>query len=275
MRAQDFEQALFDAKLSNPKLRFLQKSLGDRLDSLDWFLRKKALWSEPQNCAQLADTLRGGTLVYVAIESALDPVKTLCRSLFGELKSQISINAYFSAGAEASAFDAHFDPQDTFILQLEGEKEWRLWERERVANPISGYPDWQSLPQPALPADETILMTPGDLLYVPRGVWHWPRSLGDAPSLHLTVTVVMARPVDVLVWLTEEMSNDPRYRATLPLAVYQDGGAETAQSIDAALAFIREKAAAPDAAANVTVTMLRDAIRTVANDKSGKSGRGP
>ncbi len=267
MRVQDFERALFEAKLGSPNLRFLQKSIGGRSESLDHFLRKKAAWAQPQTCEQLASELRRGTLVYVAIENAVESVKSLGRSIFSDLKSQITTNAYFSAGAEASAFDAHFDPQDTFILQLEGEKEWRLWERERVPNPISGHPDWKTLAPPALPADETILMTPGDLLYVPRGMWHWPRSLGDAPSLHLTVTVVMARPMDVLIWLTEEMSNDPRFRASLPFAAQQNGGDVAGQAIRAALEHIAQKVASPDASALATATMLRDAMRTVAQGK--------
>jgi bifunctional lysine-specific demethylase and histidyl-hydroxylase MINA len=257
----DFVRALFDAKLSSPNLRYLQKSIGNREESLDYFLRKKAAWTEPQQMDQLASELNKGTIVYVAIESAVASVAAFCRSLLPDFKSPISINAYFSAGLDASAFDAHFDPQDTFILQLEGEKEWRLWERERVPNPISGYPDAKSIPQPALPADETILVTPGDLLYVPRGTWHWPRSLDDKPSLHLTLTIVMPRPVDILLWLTQEMSKEPDFRAALPFSKHQQGAADIRQALDQAMAYISSKLASPQAAAMATAHMLGAAMR--------------
>jgi hypothetical protein len=266
MRAQDFERALHETKLSSPGLRFLNKAIGNRTESLDWFLRKKAAWTEPRTLSQLAIDLNKGTLVHVAIENAALSVRSFCQALFNDFRCPLSVNAYFSAGLDASAFDAHFDPQDTFILQLEGEKEWRLWERERATNPISGYPDPKAVPQPDLPADETILMTPGDLLYVPRGMWHWPRSLSDAPSLHLTLTVVMPRPVDVVQWLIEELSNDPAMRAALPMSPHQHGGSGPKPAITAALTAIAQKAASPFAANMAVAYMLRDATRTVMRD---------
>lgn len=266
MRCQDFERVLFDAKLSNPSLRFLHKATGSRTDSLDLFLRKKAAWTQPRTINQLASELHKGTLVYVAIENAVASVRTFCQSLFNDFRCPLSVNAYFSAGPDASAFDAHFDPQDTFILQLEGQKEWRLWEQGRVLNPISGYPDTKSITPPALPADETILMTPGDLLYVPRGLWHWPRSLDDSPSLHLTLTVVMPKPVDVVQWLVKELSNDPAFRAALPMSPHQHGETGPKDAIDAALTTIAQKVTSPLAANMAVAYMLRDAKRTVTRD---------
>ena len=266
MRLEDFERAIFDARLSSPNLRFLDKSIGGRAESLDHFLRKKVAWTEPRSADQLARELRKGTLVYVAIESAVPSVRAWCKSLFSDLRCQLSVNAYFSAGRDASAFDAHFDPQDTFILQLEGEKEWRLWERDRVLNPISGYPDQKTVAVPALPADETVLMTPGDLLYVPRGMWHWPRSLSDAPSLHLTLTVVMPRPVDVMTWLIAELSSEPEFRAALPLSPHQQGGSGLKAPINAVLTHISNKVTSPVASTMAMAYMLRDATRTVMRD---------
>lgn len=266
MCSKDFEHALFDAKLSSPSLRYLHKPTGNRAESLDLFLRKKAGWTEPLSISQLAREFHRGTLVYVGIENAVPSVKSFCQSLFNDFRCPLSVNAYFSAGLDASAFDAHFDPQDTFILQLEGEKEWRLWERGRVPNAISGYPEWTSVPPPELPADETVLLTPGDVLYVPRGLWHWPRSLGDAPSLHLTLTVVMPRPVDVMLWLTDALSNEPEFRAALPMSPHQRDGAGPKTAIDAVLASIAQKVASPGAANMAMAHMLREAMQTVMRD---------
>lgn len=263
MTADDFQAVVFDAKLGSPNLRYLQKSIGGRADSLDYFLRKKASWTEPLSLAHLARELHCGTLVYVAIESAVASVASSCRRLFTDLKCPVSFNAYFSAGRDASAFDAHFDPQDVFILQLEGEKEWRLWENGRVANPISGHPNPKSQPQPSLPADETMLMTPGDLLYVPRGTWHWPRSLDDNPSLHLTATMVMPRPVDIIQWLTHELSQEPGFRAALPMSPYQAKAADIGAMIGAAITFAGQQIDRPDARALAAAHMLRAAVQTM------------
>lgn len=261
MHQRDFVAALYEAKLSSPNLRFLQKSIGNREESLDYFLRKKAAWSEPQTMDQLARAFCMGTIVYVAIERSVPSVAAFGRSLLPDFKCQTSTNAYFSAGRDASAFDAHFDPQDTFILQIEGEKEWRLWESERVANPISGHPDPGIIPQPVVPADETIVMTPGDVLYVPRGTWHWPRSTDSKPSLHLTVTIVMPRPLDIINWLAEEISKDPIFRAALPFSKYQNGASEISAALNDVMDHIRGMLASPNATAMATAYMLREAMQ--------------
>ncbi|MFZ1741665.1 MAG: cupin domain-containing protein [Pontixanthobacter sp.] len=272
MNHSDFVSALFNAKLGSPNLRYLQKSLGDRQESLDFFLRKKANWTEPQSLGQLAEQLPGGTLVFVAIENAVPSAKSYCRSLFADLKCQMSINAYFSAGRDASAFDAHFDSQDVFILQLEGEKEWRLWERERVPNAISGFPDAKSIPQPQLPADESVILTAGDLLYVPRGMWHWPRSLDNHPSLHLTLTLVMPKPIDVIHWLTELMSEEEDFRSALPFSQHQDGAAVIGESLERVMAFLSQKLAAPEAKTMATAYMMRESARSVMQKTSSAVG---
>jgi ribosomal protein L16 Arg81 hydroxylase len=271
VNAHDYGRAMFDAKLGDRNFRFLNKAIGDREESLDFFLRRKAAWSQPPTMDDLAQELHKGTLVYVGIDQLIPSAKAFCRGLLTDLKCQMCINAYFSAGPDASAFDAHFDPQDVFILQLEGEKEWRLWERQRIDNPISGYPPFQSTPQPQLPADETILMTPGDLLYLPRGTWHWPRSLDDRPSLHLTLTLVAPRPMDVIHWLVELMSNEPDLRAALPVSKYQNGGQQMSEQLDYAMTFLSDKLALPEAKSMATAYMLQQAIKSVMPRTSAKS----
>lgn len=270
VRGDDFAHAIFAAKLGDHHIRFLNKAIGGREDSLDYFLRKKAAWTGPQSLSQLAQELHKGTLVYVGIEDAVPSAKNFCRSLLPDLKCQMCINAYFSAGQDASAFDAHFDPQDVFILQLEGEKEWQLWERERVCNPISGYPVNKSVPQPSLPADQSIVMTPGDLLYVPRGMWHWPRSLGDTPSLHLTLTLVAPKPMDVIQWLTQMLSNEPDLRSALPVTKHQDNAQHMTQSLDQAINFLFEKLTSPQAKTMAVAYMMQQVIKSVMPGSSAK-----
>lgn len=271
MTDHDFVNALFDAKLGNPSLRYLRKTLGDRQESLDHFLRKKAGWTSSPSLAELAADLRGGTTIYVGIEAAVPSVKSFCRALFSDFQCQMSVNAYFSAGRDASAFDAHFDPQDVFVLQLDGEKEWRLWERERVPNPISGFPDHTTVPSPELPADHTVLMEAGDLLYLPRGTWHWPRSLDDKPSLHLTLTVVMPKPVDIMQWLIHLMTEEDEFRAALPFSRHQKRPADLAESLDKAIAFLSQKLASPDAKSMAAAYMLRNAAKTVVSEASQRT----
>lgn len=258
-----FCDALFDAKLGNRRLKYIQKSIGNRDESQDFFLRQKAQWQDRKSQNELATLLHSGTLVFDSIQNAVPSAKTWCRELYAEFCCQITINAYFSAGRDASAFDAHFDPQDVFILQLEGEKEWQLWERDRVVNPMPGHPESKAMTAPGLPADQTILLTPGDLLYVPRGTWHWPRSLDDNPSLHLTLTLVMPKPADIVGWLSQILGAEPDARSSLPFSRYQEEEPIDNMSLDRAIALLTEKLSSPDAKRLATAYMAFHNMQSV------------
>jgi len=219
----DFCDAIFAAYLGDRRLNYMQKSLGGKQQSQDFFLRQKAQWQAAPKLAQLAEQFRTGTLVFELIQNRIATTKSWCRRLYPDLNCQISTNAYFSAGRDASAFDVHFDEQDVFILQLEGEKEWRLWDRARVVNPIAGFQADDEQEPPDLPADAVVRMTEGDVLYVPRGTWHWPRSLDNQPSLHLTLTLIMPKASDILYWLKQRLCEDDDIRAALPFSPHQPG----------------------------------------------------
>lgn len=92
----------------------------------------------------------------------------------------------------------HFDQNLNFVLQLHGTKAWSLAPNTHVAHPMTRHtigqqvdPELQSysrLPMPdELPADRTeIILTPGSLLFVPRGMWHATHATTDALSLNFT-----------------------------------------------------------------------------------------
>ena len=92
----------------------------------------------------------------------------------------------------------HFDQNVNFVLQVHGTKTWRLAPNTNVARPMTrhtiGQPvdaelqSYATLPMPAaLPADRTeIVLEPGSLLFVPRGMWHSTHATTDALSLNFT-----------------------------------------------------------------------------------------
>ena len=92
----------------------------------------------------------------------------------------------------------HFDQNLNLVLQLHGTKTWSLAPNTNVARPMTRHtiglpvdPELQSyarLPMPSeLPADRTdIVLQPGSVLFVPRGVWHSTRASTDALSLNFT-----------------------------------------------------------------------------------------
>ena len=109
---------------------------------------------------------------------------------------------------------------DVFALQIDGEKTWRLYEG-RFENPVErpGY-NYSSLPRShhedakgALLGES--VMTPGDVLYIPRGQYHEALASRNA-SLHLSFGVTEATGQDFLNILTNSLSDDALFRAPLP-----------------------------------------------------------
>jgi bifunctional lysine-specific demethylase and histidyl-hydroxylase NO66 len=87
----------------------------------------------------------------------------------------------------AQGFAPHFDDVDVYVLQVEGAKRWRVYP------PLSGH----ALPRYSsrdFADDEigaplrTVVLRPGDLLFLPRGTIHQADALQDAHSMHLTVS---------------------------------------------------------------------------------------
>ncbi len=92
----------------------------------------------------------------------------------------------------------HFDQNVNFVLQLRGTKIWRLAPNTHVERPLTRHtigqpvdPELQSyatLPMPdELPGNQSeIVLEPGSLLFVPRGMWHATHAITDALALNFT-----------------------------------------------------------------------------------------
>lgn len=128
----------------------------------------------------------GATVIINQAHSMVPGIGALCRGLERDLVSRFQTNIYMSP-PNSQGFPAHWDSHDVFAIQLHGTKEWefmhspydlpgqeRKFERDR-------YEEGEAL--------ETLTTTPGDVLYIPRGLVHRVRSSTEA-SLHLTVGIL-------------------------------------------------------------------------------------
>ena len=112
----------------------------------------------------------------------------LSHSVFGH---PVTVNAYLTP-ARSAAFEAHYDWMDIVVLQVEGEKQWTVWEplvklprqdqKRKVSRQELRRTDADGGEQRA----EQLRMQAGDVLYLPRGYLHEARNDGDALSLHLS-----------------------------------------------------------------------------------------
>jgi len=95
-----------------------------------------------------------------------------CNSNINKLASELEqinnlptdAHIYFALTTHNQGFDIHNDESHVFIVQVEGETNFKVWDRT-ADNSI--YEDILNI-KPFL----DVIMKPGDIIYVPKGYWH-------------------------------------------------------------------------------------------------------
>jgi ribosomal protein L16 Arg81 hydroxylase len=190
---------LNDHKLGGADLRFSKEgqSLPDTRDSRDWIDRLR----------------QGSTLIINGVHQRVPSVAKLAAQLRDDIGYETHINLYCSP-AEQRGFDCHYDTHDVLILQIDGEKKWFVY-RETVLDPTSDMPSSKQM-QPTEPPYLECVLKAGDLLYIPRGHWHYAIA-NEQPSLHLTIGIEPQTGLDWLKWLMHDLQNNADWRQSLPM----------------------------------------------------------
>jgi len=161
----------------------------------------------------------GATVVLDLMESLAPGVRALGQDLQSALGGATVCNAYCSFEAHAG-FPSHYDTTDVFALHIAGVKRWRVY-RGRAENPTERpghrYPD-----QPREHHERAkgamlmeVEMTPGDVLYLPRGQYHDALAASGA-SLHLSFGITRATGLDFMSVLSNSLPDDALFRRELP-----------------------------------------------------------
>jgi ribosomal protein L16 Arg81 hydroxylase len=158
----------------------------------------------------------GATIVLQDAHKWLGPLAALCRGLECEFSAPLQTNLYMTP-PHGQGFETHYDTHDVFVLQVEGTKEWTIFDAP-VRLPLRGQPFDPDL-HPVGAATMSFVLDAGDLLYIPRGFLHHARS-GDRTSLHVTLGVISHRWADVLLEvMAETCLSDPAFRRALPVGI--------------------------------------------------------
>lgn len=186
-------------KLAEPDLHFSisGKSLPETRDPQDWSQRLN----------------QGATLIVNGIHQRVPTVAKLAANLRHDIGYQTHINLYCSP-AQQQGFDCHYDTHDVLILQIDGQKQWFVY-RETVLYPTPDMPSSKQQPQPEEPPYLQCVLKAGDLLYIPRGHWHYAVAC-EQPSLHLTVGIECQTGLDWLGWLIHDLQKNPDWRQSFP-----------------------------------------------------------
>lgn len=157
----------------------------------------------------------GASLVVSQFQEIHPPLARFCRGLEKAFLHGVQANIYLTPPG-AQGFRVHFDTHDVLVLQVSGRKAWRVWDSIPFPAPTRHTP-WANNAAPEGDPHELIL-TPGDALYVPRGVMHEAMvHEGAEPSLHITVGFMEAGIGETLRGLLTELeAEEPALRAAVP-----------------------------------------------------------
>uniref|UniRef100_H2ZFB8 Bifunctional lysine-specific demethylase and histidyl-hydroxylase n=1 Tax=Ciona savignyi TaxID=51511 RepID=H2ZFB8_CIOSA len=150
------------------------------------------------------------------------PVWRLCATLQEHFKSMVGANVYLTPPG-SQGFAPHYDDIEAFVLQLEGEKQWNIYNPRNAAETLPRFSsknfDESEIGEPIF----SKTLQAGDLLYFPRGIIHQAKSLPDTHSLHITIsTYQMNTWGDFLekllpATLQTAIADDIEFRKGLPL----------------------------------------------------------
>jgi hypothetical protein len=173
--------------------------------------------------------LRMGLSLYmVDIVLMVPALAELLRQLERELGAPAGsarIGAF--AAPPSNGVTCHFDAEEVFSIQLQGEKRFHIAKAPDIEQPWGmqfnpGDPCFDDLypqvaagfPDPARAEFETVDMKPGTVLFMPRGTWHYTESGEDS----LSVSIVVRTPAAfecALEALRLRMLQDARWRRPL------------------------------------------------------------
>lgn len=207
-------QNLFSWKSLNYLLNFHSKSY-----PLFRLAQNKKVLGEEDNQKFLQKCQEGATLIIDQVDKRLPEITQLANAIRHDLGlgHRTQVNAYCSWPGK-QGFDCHYDTHEVFILQTEGCKEWFVF-TDTIKAPLPNQTPGETSPPDTPPYIQTTLH-PGDLLYIPRGHWHYAIAK-DQPSVHLTLGVHCRKGIDLLDWLKVELKEQQHWRVNLPPGINQ------------------------------------------------------
>lgn len=144
----------------------------------------------------------GGTVTWNYLDHLMPSVQRLAR-LFAEALHRRTEVALFMTPAGHNGFAPHHDSIDVFVVQIEGTKRWKVWDRAPTGRGKEASYAFDDLGEPAL----ELTLSPGDMLYLPHGTPHAAAADGQI-SVHVSVGVEPQRWQHLLVKMVEELVQD-------------------------------------------------------------------
>src|SRR6185312_2090566 len=170
----------------------------------------------------VADFHRGGATIVLQQAHQLEPtLGRFCRGLEYVFSCHVQTNLYLTP-PHAQGFPTHYDNHCVFVLQMEGEKAWRLYNKP-VDTPYRGEEFQRGVHEVGALEQEFVLKA-GDCAYVPRGMMHDAITSGEDASLHVTVGLITRTWADLMLEVVSEAAlRNPDARRSLPAGYANPG----------------------------------------------------
>ena len=181
---------------------------------------------------------QGATLVANDIDQLTPELNGFCKVLENAVGGKVQANLYLSSKRK-QGFKVHYDTHDVFAVHCEGEKVWHVF--EGCADAPIAHDIFKSQPQSHHDQAKgelwkEVRLKPGDLLYLPRGQYHYALA-DDGGCIHIAFGVTYPIGLDVMSHIYEHMIVEPLGRRNLPqnddeaLRAHLQGMGERAKAI--------------------------------------------
>lgn len=154
---------------------------------------------------------QGVSVMVIGVDRSIPQIAQLSVAIERQMGINTHVNAYLSF-FKGGAFRPHCDIHDVLIVQVHGDKQWRVWNTQ-VEYPVE-LADRSKVDANIAP-DQVIDMAPGDVLFIPRGEPH-SAAVSTKHSVHLTFGLLSETGIDFLKHLRKEAAKDPLLRMDLP-----------------------------------------------------------
>lgn len=157
---------------------------------------------------------QGRTLLLRYAERTSPALQALAQEFSHAFKTEVDIQLYCTPEGH-NAFGWHYDVEEVFILQTKGSKEYTI--RPNTVHPlplVSSIGKDLGYEKEKTPEQLSVVLGPGDFLYIPSGWWHVARTRQE--SMHISIGLMPRSAVDILEYLPKFLAQDVFWRTRMP-----------------------------------------------------------
>jgi ribosomal protein L16 Arg81 hydroxylase len=168
----------------------------------------------------VTEWLREGATLVLDVMEMLTPGTAAVANCLDVVTGAVTSSNLYCSWQQHQGFQSHFDTMDVFALHFEGAKTWHVYEgrfEHPSEEPGFNYRNFtqEHHDQAKGRLLQTVEMTAGDLLYLPKGQYHDALASSEA-SLHISFGISAPTGQDFLEIMLRQLPEDPLFRENLP-----------------------------------------------------------